>query len=732
MMKYIKNRRQNRISEKTSVPSGIEKARKRIYRQAALTVLTILLTVLILFAMTSAWYTNVVQTSGLTFEAESWGFDGQITVGDEAIPAAPGDSGIIDLTVANAGDSVSAISVNVSKSAMAEEMRQRLFFYVDTRVIRNGEVMDRVYLNRYEGYTYNVFNNSQLTLTEEIGNAPVIKWEWVYDVLGYYVIGQPYDVSAAVENETEDTESTDGTDTSNTSDSVKMEIREYLRPITYDFDAATMVVNTDGETVTLELETVDGVQTPEQFLAELFKADGYTGEEVKAPVYGNYYPVDVDENGHGVYAYLCNYAEIQTATQYDTELGELARQKASGVDLGDDEALLRHTATLQLAAQKEESTVIALATMGALQDAIMLGTADVIRLTGDVVVPEETTLEIPTNRRVTVDLNGHKLVNMYGTAITAQPGSSLTLTNGMLQQDTDVTDAGTTYGIRAIGAEVVMSDVMIEDFQIGIYGGDNAAENQMDSRIHIMDSEITVDNCAVFLSGNGLVSTQKSMLIIERSTLSSHNMVISGNGDSSGNGRWGTDIQIINSKILGTETEGSDLRSVGIYQPQKNSTLMIKDSVVDGCTGIALKGGSVQIVDSRIIGHGIYEAPSMEDSGFTNTGDAIYVETGYSYEIQLRISGDETSLEHVAAAENTEEGSRSLRVFEANSPYVLVEIEGGVYDESLTDTWLAEHCTQEEISEGDDQGRIRVVKTVPAEEATEEQSDETTEATQTE
>ena len=43
---------------------------KNIFMQIGLAFLTIVLTVVILFAMTSAWYTNIAQTSGLVFEVE--------------------------------------------------------------------------------------------------------------------------------------------------------------------------------------------------------------------------------------------------------------------------------------------------------------------------------------------------------------------------------------------------------------------------------------------------------------------------------------------------------------------------------------------------------------------------------------------------------------------------------------------------------------------------------------
>ena len=84
-------------NKKSDLPSGkqtspeLNKIQKNIYRQAALAGLTVVLTIVILFAMTSAWYTNIVQTSGLVFEAEPWGFDGTITVENDPIQAAPGD-----------------------------------------------------------------------------------------------------------------------------------------------------------------------------------------------------------------------------------------------------------------------------------------------------------------------------------------------------------------------------------------------------------------------------------------------------------------------------------------------------------------------------------------------------------------------------------------------------------------------------------------------------------------
>lgn len=671
MMKFLKRRIQPEIVPDQNNVSDIDTAKKRIIRQAALTVLTLVLTVVIVFAMTSAWYSNVVQTSGLTFEAESWGFDGKITMGDETILAAPGDEGIIDVTVENQSDSVSVLSVNVNKDLMAEEMQQRLYFYVDTQMNRGGdtpetiETMERVYVNQFEGYTYQIFDNSFLTLTEEYSNAPVIKWEWVYDVLGYYVLGEPDVVTAADGDEVQ-----------------KMKIDEYLRPIQYNYDEATTIIRKDEEEkITVELTTVDGEQTPEEFLEELSKTDGYPGviDTEEDAVFGRYYKVDVDEEtGYGVYAYLCSYSEIQEAIKYDTELGELAAQLAeketeSGEVLSTKEVeeilkQLQHTAKISLTAQKDDDTAVAVSTVSGLQEAIASNIASVIQLNGDITLGAENAIVIPENARVMLDLNGKTITNQAGTAITAQTGSSLTLTGGTLIQETaeDGTKPSNTYGVRSVGAEVVMNQMNVQNFQYGVYVGDNAKENELDSRVYIRKSTIDGETCAAFISGNGLLTEQKSRLIIEDSTLKSPNIVVSGNGDASGNGRWGTDIQILNSKITGTQVNGEGPCGVGIYQPQMKSTLTVKDSTVTGCNGIVLKGGIAKLYKSEIVANGEYQEPEVEGSGFTNTGDAIYIETSYGYEIQLYVSGD-TILKH------EDNRCKSVRIFEEDADNVYVE-----------------------------------------------------------
>lgn len=654
-----------------------------IYQKAGLAGLTVVLTIVILFAMTAAWYTNIVQTSGLVFEAEAWGFDGNIIVDDTPITAAPGDNGNINVKINNEGDSIAAVSVNVSKTGMLDQMQKRLFFYVDAKMNRNGETMDRIYLNNSESYTYTLFSKGNLTLTDQISNGPRLKWQWVYDVLGYYVLAQKEEVPTQ-----------DGTGTV-----TKLTIKEYLRPIEYDFDKATKTVHTEGDTITVTLDTVDGKTEPEIYLWQISQKDGYAGvvnpEKDEITANGrSYYAVDVDEKGYGIYAYLCSYSDIEMETAYDTKLGNLAYQQVKGETLDTKDAeLLSHTATLIISAQKGENTVVSVNTLNMLEKAIEQNTADMIQLNQNVTIPADKPLTIPKNKRVMLDLNGNTITGLGEKAVVAEPGSSLTMINGSIQ---GIESEEITFGIHTTGAEVVMSDVDVNGFRYGVYLGDHLNKNELDSRIHMVGCEVNAEDYAVVVSGNGLLSDQKTQVIIDGCTLRSNGTALSGNGDVSGNGRWGTDIQIVNSTIIG-ESQGGTVTGGGIYHPQKDSTLLIHKSKVTGFTGVAIKGGTVTITDSEIEGNGEVDLVDVDKvgfvtSGYADTGDAVYIETNYGYEIVLNINGNSAL---------TSQKAKSLRVYEFTATNVSVNVESGkFYREAIPDAYLAEGSTQSPNGDG--------------------------------
>lgn len=613
--------------------------------------------------MTSAWYTNIVQTSGLVFEAESWGFEGEIKVNTDTILASPGDNGLVHLEVKNGSDQISAVSVNISKDEMEDKMQKRMFFYVDTPMVRNDETMERVYINELESFTYTLFNNGKLTLTDKLHNAPQLKWQWVYDVLGYYVLAERYDVV-----------------TKNGEEKQLLAIKEYLRPIEYNYDAATFSVQTDENGLqTYVLTTVDGETKPQDYLKELSKKDGYPGE-IQGALDNGCYPVSVDENGYGIYAYLCNYAEIQDATDYDTELGQLAYSKNHGGSLTEEQLnKLCYKANLILSAQKDDTVMAPVSTLTALKVAISKGTANVIQLNGNITIASDgEPLQFSDESKILLDLNGHSITShLEGSAIEVAPGGSLTLINGqMIGPGKEIKQS---YGISATGAEVVMSNLNITGFNIGLNLNDSLNKSDQDSHVYMVDCDIQSEYCGVIAYGNGTLSDQNTELIIENSKLFGETYGLSGNGDSSGNGKWGTDIQLINSEFRGNPAKPS----AGIYHPQQNSKIMVYNCKVYGYTGMAIKGGFVNIEDSSIAGQGTeHIVPKIENSGFTDTGDGVYIETGYDYEIMLEIRGN-------SHLQSTAKNSVSLRAFEEESPYVTVTIYSGTFNEEQPDTYIA-------------------------------------------
>lgn len=639
-LKIIKNFFSNENSEE------IAKLNKNIFMQIGLAFFTIVLTVVILFAMTSAWYTNIAQTSGLVFEVEPWGFDGEIITSEKAVEAGPGDNGIVHLEAENNSDGIIDISVNVSKSGMSPEMQKRMFFYVETSATREGETMERVYVNNHEGYTYTVFNQSSLTLTEKVNNAPKLKWQWVYDVLGYYVLGTENGGSITVE--------------------------EYLRPIEYDYDKATFVKTGDSEeNTTYKLLTVDGETAPEDFLYMISATDGYEENINTSKSIGGYYPVEVDENGYGVYAYLCSYSEIETAIMDDTKMGILAQKKANGEEVN---AELTYRAQLNVSAQKNEAPAVSVSNPETLKAIIDSGDYNYVQLSSDINIDS---LEIPDGAKIMIDLGGNTISGTAAKVVDAKPGSSVTMVNGTVSGPAEGT------AVNAVGAEVNMSNINISGMHYGVYVGDSNDNNVLDSTVRIVGSTIETESCAVFVSGNGLASEQKTTVVIEKSTLKSEGIVISGNGTTTGNGRWGTDINIIDSEIINENGIGA-----GIYQPQKDSTLTIYSSTVSGYTAIALKAGSAKIIDSTIEGTGTYNEPAFGNSGFSDTGDAVYIETGYGHDINLEIDEiDGTSI-------LTSTHGQSLRVFKEDAPFVKINIISGEFDEAQPEKYIAEGSVQ--------------------------------------
>jgi len=619
----------NRIVDKSRRDSSdtLKALKKNIIKRAVLCVITIVLTLILLFSLTLAWSTNVVHTGGLSFKTEKWSFSGDITVFGDTYEIAPGDEGLVSMRLANNGESVVAAGVTVSKKQMSESMQKRIYFYVEDSAVRNGELTERVWVAQTGGYTYTLFPNSELIINETEQNAPALRWEWVYDVLGYYVTG--------------------------TYDGVNMQISDYIRPVVYDFDFASTTFDENGR-----LLTVDGYKTTEEFIAELSASDGYSGEiSYEGVTADGYYPVSVDIGGKGIWLYLCSYPEIVAAMEEDTYMGSNAEEitcraivNVTGQNVNEEDVVV----------DSEEKLAVAL----------MDPVGAIIRLSGDMTL--ENTLVLPENKSAMIDLGGHTLTTQAETAFDVGENATLSLLNGGIR-GTDTT----VSAIEACGADVTLSGVVVDNVEEGIVISDNEGSGA-DSKIHLVGCNITADQNGIVFYGNGDATAANSSLVINNCTVTGVNYA----GVICNGTHWGTSVRITDSTVSGYYT--------AIYHPGKNSIMNIENSLLTGWTGIAVKGGSVNIVSSVIRGTGDALEPTYSVNGWTDTGDGVYLEANYEWNTEINISGD---------CLVTSTNSEAVRMFAPDAENAKITVSGGRYSTDISQ-YLADGYTLSEIEGG--------------------------------
>ncbi|MBQ3501264.1 MAG: hypothetical protein IJA70_07565, partial [Oscillospiraceae bacterium] len=543
---------------------------------------------------------------------------------------------------------------------------------------------ERVYLSSLKDYSYTLFSGGSILMNDDFSNVPELKWQWVYDVLGYYVIA---DYNA--QNE--------------------LEVTEYIRPIEYDFDKATfkettqtlVVDDVEEEVGTYEIATVDGTLTPEEFLEEFSKKDGFEGElniktsEEETGTEENpfaepvtiggkeYYKIGDVANGRGIYARLCTYGEIEAATVYDTNLGILAKEKADeDTDRESEWGNLTFKATVGVTVEQKKIETTVVSDVTGFEAAIENGGA--IALAANIEVNEQ--ISVPAGKEIWIDLGGNTItsgVTGTGGAIAAEEGSSVTIVNGKMQGADEANDRA----IESIGGEVNLSGVEITGFDRAVNISDEQTVSA-DSTVRISNCTFNADSIGVFISGNGQKSEQKTKLIIEDTTITSGGYGITGNGSDN---RIGTDIQIINSTIISTAKNGGP----GIYHPQRDSTLTVYNSTVEGYTGIAIKGGYLEVISSEIIGNGAeLEDPVGDDSGSADPGDAIYIENNYDKNsISVVIREEENSgTAELKATKIESKNDHAVRIFDETRKNVKITIYGGTFSGKgeIKTEWLAE------------------------------------------
>lgn len=625
------------VDTRQSNDSGVNGTQKRLKNtvkgQLIMTGCALLLVIVLIFAMSVAWFTNVAQTGGLQFQTEAWGFDIEnikISQTGAMYQLSPGSVGFVPLTIDNSSSSsaVNAV-VNIDKTGIRPEMQQRIFFYVDAAETysfgTNDEVsaeaegisalaenegtytetVTRIYLGseEAESYKYSVPAGEILTLTEAYYSDAPLKWEWVYDMTGYYFRGTVEEAGVVVS--------------------------EYLRPIRYDLNDAVFDLEPTenyGQLVRV------GDKPLSAFLKEIFDTDGYEGTlaltdgEIDPQAYvkiGNrvYYKVSVDEDGQGIWAYLCNYTDTKAAGEYDNALSETEAEQM--------------IVTVKVTVSNVESKTTTVSTVEDLRDMMQSNEDQVIRLSQDVTASEP--FVVPENVSATVDLNGHTIVYSGGetaySLFTVPQGAELTLVNGELHgngDDNSGTSATETTAISCMGGKATISGLKVTGFDTAVFADDR--NTGTDSVIKISDCDFDTNSTAVFVYGNGSETSNQSRIIIQKSKIKSNYIGISGQGTNKADDqRWGTELVVANSEIEG--------RWAGIYQPQQQSSTTIYGCTIRGYTGIAVKGGTVNIYASEITGTGEHAEAGASSSGWTDTGDGVYVEASYGWGATVVLRG---------------------------------------------------------------------------------------------
>ena len=278
----------------------------------------------ILFALTSAWYTNTIQANEITLKTAKWNFDGTITLDGEKDGTLglgdlyPGDTRPLPVIIENKDTRGVNVRVEADKSKMeSPEMQQRLYLYVEvTDEVTNTKT--RHYINSLSGYLYTVAAKQTLHITDaetlsanEVQNKNTLHLQWVYDMTGYFLLGKVDETGAKVTGKAADTQP------------------EYLMPVTYDLDRAQF--GTDGKLTSVsEYQTntngTAGYATTsrEDYLKRLFDQyiSGYNSnakpyDKITTIARGSYYAVDVDETGYGVWLYLPDQDAIKKAEEWD-------------------------------------------------------------------------------------------------------------------------------------------------------------------------------------------------------------------------------------------------------------------------------------------------------------------------------------------------------------------------------------------------------------------------------
>ncbi len=228
-----------------------------------------------------------------------------------------------------------------------------------------------------------------------------------------------------------------------------------------------------------------------------------------------------------------------------------------------------------------------------------------------------------------------------------------------LNQNTITAEAGEAIAINAANITLTVKNGTIENFAEGNYS----------------------DGVYAYKESNNLTLTFESVVLKSRT----QGLAVQGLTSNS-------NVNIVNSNI--TSTEG-----LGIYYPPKSGTLTISDSEITGVTGIVVKGSNLVVKGEKTIISGTgpnvdpetyYTGATDGSSTLTETGDALYIESGYNdRDISVSISGGHLN----------SKSAKAVRMFVKNGENTSakreISVTGGTFSSDVS-AYVAEGYVQNE------------------------------------
>lgn len=244
-----------------------------------------------------------------------------------------------------------------------------------------------------------------------------------------------------------------------------------------------------------------------------------------------------------------------------------------------------------------------------------------------------------------------------------------------LNQNTITAEAGEAIAINAANITLTVKNGTIENSAEGNYS----------------------DGVYAYKESNNLTLTFENIVLKSRT----QGLAVQGLTSNS-------NVNIVNSKITSAE-------ELGIYYPPKSGTLTIDDSEITGVTGIVVKGSNLVVKGEKTIISGTgpnvdpetyYTGATDGSSALTETGDALYIESGYNdRDITVAVEGGSF----------TSANAQAVRMFikngETTSVKREVKVTGGTFSSDVS-AYVAEGYVQNENGTVEQLGETNAVAKV--------------------